>query len=353
MKHFLLTLLLLVGLTTSAEAQLGSVTYVFSPTTTARSAEVNVNFSVIHTSALKRNGGGSVTGATTVDGSGALTFNTGTTLTFASGSTATFANGTTLNFNSAATVGAVWTFSSAPVIGTITNTGTLTLPTSTDTLVGRATTDTLTNKTLTAPVLGGSVTGTYTLAGTPTITSPTISTPAISAPVLSGSVTGTYTIAGTPTLPKVTSTNYPATTSAELAGVLSNESGTGLVVYDTDTALVRPELTNTRETKATGTISTNTLAVSLASGNHFAVALNAAITTFTISTVPASGKAAAVVFTFTADGSVRAITWPSGTVWAGGIAPTMTGTNGKRDIVTLYTWDGGTVWFGVVNGQNF
>ena len=41
----------------------------------------------------------------------------------------------------------------SPVIGTIVNTGTLTLPTSTDTLVGRATTDTLTNKTLTAPVL--------------------------------------------------------------------------------------------------------------------------------------------------------------------------------------------------------
>lgn len=45
----------------------------------------------------------------------------------------------------------------APVIATISNTGTLTLPTSTDTLVGRATTDTLTNKTLTASsnVLGG------------------------------------------------------------------------------------------------------------------------------------------------------------------------------------------------------
>jgi hypothetical protein len=34
----------------------------------------------------------------------------------------------------------------APVISTISNTGTLTLPTSTDTIVGRATTDTLTNK---------------------------------------------------------------------------------------------------------------------------------------------------------------------------------------------------------------
>ena len=40
-----------------------------------------------------------------------------------------------------------------PVIATIVNTGTLTLPTSTDTLVGKATTDTLTNKTLTSPTL--------------------------------------------------------------------------------------------------------------------------------------------------------------------------------------------------------
>jgi len=43
----------------------------------------------------------------------------------------------------------------APVISTISNTGTLTLPTSNDTIVGRATTDTLTNKTLTSPVISG------------------------------------------------------------------------------------------------------------------------------------------------------------------------------------------------------
>jgi len=49
-----------------------------------------------------------------------------------------------------------------PIISSISNTGTLTLPTSTDTLVGRATTDTLTNKTLTSP----------------TLTTPTLGTPA-------------------------------------------------------------------------------------------------------------------------------------------------------------------------------
>jgi len=41
----------------------------------------------------------------------------------------------------------------SPVIGSISNTGTLTLPTSTDTIVGRATSDTLTNKIITSPTI--------------------------------------------------------------------------------------------------------------------------------------------------------------------------------------------------------
>lgn len=52
----------------------------------------------------------------------------------------------------------------APIIASISNTGTLTLPTSTDTLVGRATTDTLTNKTLTSPVISSPDFGSSTIA---------------------------------------------------------------------------------------------------------------------------------------------------------------------------------------------
>lgn len=55
----------------------------------------------------------------------------------------------------------------SPLIGTIVNTGTLTLPTSTDTLVGRATTDTLTNKT----VSGGTISGADIDGGTASNTS--------------------------------------------------------------------------------------------------------------------------------------------------------------------------------------
>jgi hypothetical protein len=51
----------------------------------------------------------------------------------------------------------------APVISSISNTGTLTLPTSTDTLVGRATTDTLTNKRITSRVSTPAVAGTYAI----------------------------------------------------------------------------------------------------------------------------------------------------------------------------------------------
>ncbi len=56
----------------------------------------------------------------------------------------------------------------APIISTISNTGTLTLPTITDTLVGKTTTDTLTNKTLTAPIIS-------TISNTGTLTLPTTS----------------------------------------------------------------------------------------------------------------------------------------------------------------------------------
>lgn len=78
-----------------------------------------------------------------------------------------------------------------PVISTISNTGTLTLPTSTDTLVGRATTDTLTNKTLTTPALTSpTVTdyvesvvaiGTVTTASTISLTGGTVQTATLTA----------------------------------------------------------------------------------------------------------------------------------------------------------------------------
>ena len=87
-----------------------------------------------------------LTGGTGIDTSGSSN-----TVTFAIDSTVATLTGSQTLTNKTLTT---------PIISSISNTGTLTLPTSTDTLVGRATTDTLTNKTLTSAVLNGTISGT-------------------------------------------------------------------------------------------------------------------------------------------------------------------------------------------------
>ncbi len=100
------------------------------------------------------------------------------------------------------------------------------------TVAGVTASQTLTNKTLTAPVLGGSITGTYTLAGTPTIT----------APILSGSVTGTYTLAGTPTLSGTfagtpTYSGVPLfSVGASITGAQKLSLNAGVTTYFTETS---------------------------------------------------------------------------------------------------------------------
>ena len=145
-----------------------------------------------------------------------------------------------------------------PVIAQIVNTGTLTLPTSTDTLVGRATTDTLTDKTLTAPVMNGNITGTYTLAGT-------------------------YTLGGTPTFPSdiVTTTGTQTLTNKTRVRRLVTVNAPG----------------------ATPSTNVNNLDIANFTG------LNTAITSMTtnLSGTPVDGQL--VEFRFTDDGTGRGITW--------------------------------------------
>jgi len=199
------------------------------------------------TGLLIGNGIGAVTATTTSAGiAGQITDETGTGL---------------MVFNTSPTL-------ITPVISSIVNTGTLTLPTSTDTLVGRATTDTLTNKSISLAT--NTITGTTaqfntaltdndfaTLAGTETLTNKTITTPSITVNdnsftvqddldttkklnfQLSGITTATTRTLTAPDLNStiaVTANNlsvFAATTSAQLAGVVSDETGSGALTFAT------------------------------------------------------------------------------------------------------------------------
>jgi len=152
----------------------------------------------------------------------------------------------------------------APVISSIINTGTLTLPTSTDTLVGRATTDTLTNKSLNNTsvfhvdgtdatkrigfVTSGATTGTtLTLAGiqttartitfpnatdqvvcratTDTLTNKTLTAPVISSIVNTGTLTlptTSDTLVGRATTDTLTNKTITSTTNNVAANILNS-----------------------------------------------------------------------------------------------------------------------------------
>ena len=143
------------------------------------------------------------------------------------------------------TFAGVKTFSSSPVISSITNTGTLTLPTSTDTLVGRATSDSLTNKTynalsITAPATGATLTITnlktlavqnsLTLAGTD---STTMTFPTTSATIARTDALQTFTGVQTFTSPAVTTSLTTASTSFDLLNTTAttvNFAGAGTSV---------------------------------------------------------------------------------------------------------------------------
>src|SRR3989344_8162018 len=74
------------------------------------------------------------------------------------------------------------------------------------------------------------------------------------------------------------------------------------------------------EIKTAPAISGGTLTLDLSTGNVFEVSLNANITTLTISNPSPTGNACSFTLVFTADGTLRSVTWGASVSWSGGTA---------------------------------
>ena len=261
-------------------------------------------------------GGTGITSAvTSVGAATSVTFDIDSTVTTLTG-TQTLTNKTltspTIN---GATIGSSGATFSGSTSGTITvlaaavaGTNSLTLPAATDTLVGRATADTLTNKsinlanntlTTTSAQLATAIsdetgTGVVVFNNSPTLITPTLG--AATATSINGltisSTTGTLSIANGKTLTAsntltLTGTDtssvnfssggtvayvadklsvFAATTSAELAGVISDETGTGVLVFSNSPTLVTPTLGAALATSITAT--SGNITVNAAAGNN-------------------------------------------------------------------------------------
>lgn len=162
---------------------------------------------------------------------------------------------------------------------------------------------------------------------------PTALAPAYGGTGLTSLGTGVATWLGTPT-------------SANLISAVSDETGSGLLVFNNTPSLTNPTVTNYTETPYTANSST-AITLALTNGTVQIITLtgNATITMPTA----VSGKSFIMFLKQDATGS-RTVTW-STVKWSGGTAPTITSTASKQDIYSFFS--DGTNWYGVNVGQNY
>ncbi|SDW95372.1 DUF2793 domain-containing protein [Lysobacter enzymogenes] len=86
------------------------------------------------------------------------------------------------------------------------------------------------------------------------------------------------------------------------------------------------------------------VAVDIALGDYFTLALTGNVTALTFSNLPAVGKGASIMVKITQDSTARTLAWPSSFKWAAGVVPAISTASGAVDLLAISTFDQGTTW---------
>ena len=159
-------------------------------------------------------------------------------------------------------------------------------------------------------------------------------------PAIPGAIGGT-----TPGTGAFTTLSSSGLSTLNSLTVTTTSTFTGAATFSSTLTVTSTATFNARVAEKRNAIAASAIDCSL--GNVWTKTISA-VTTFTVSNVPASGNSYALILDLT-NGGAYTINWWSGVKWSAGTAPTLTASG--RDVLGFITHDGGATWSGFVLGK--
>ena len=162
-------------------------------------------------------------------------------------------------------------------------------------------------------------------------------------------VTGTVAVAnggtGLTSLGTGVTTFLGTPSSANLAAAVTDETGSGALVFATTPALTNPTVTDYIETLFSANTGT-AITISLTNGT----VQNLTLTGTATITMPTAVAGKSFLLMLRSGAGSYSVTWTT-VKWPGGTAPTITSTASRMDIYSFFS--DGTNWYGTTVGQNY